>query len=62
MQKYQLSKVLYVQHLKKTQFPLALSWACTIHKVQSLSLEQGLVSFDLKKRNSFGPGQTYTAL
>ena len=47
---------------KRTQFPLALSWACTIHKVQGLSLEQGVVSFDLKKQNSFGPGQMYTAL
>ena len=47
---------------KRTQFPLALSWACTIHKVQGLSLEQGVVSFDLKRQNLFGPGQMYTAL
>ena len=47
---------------KRTQFPLALSLACTIHKVQWLSLEQGVVSFDLKKQNSFGPGQLYTTL
>ena len=50
------------QIFKRTQFPLVFSWSCTIHKVQGLSLEQGVVSFDLKKQNSFGPGQMYTAL
>ena len=48
--------------IKKAQFPLTPSSTCTIHKVQGLSLQQGVVSFDLKKQNSFGPGQMYTAL
>ena len=34
--------------IKRTQFPLMLSWASTIHKVQSLSLEKGVVNFDLQ--------------
>ena len=39
-----------------------MSWACTIHKVQSLSLEEGVVNFDLQKQRKFGQGQMYTAL
>ena len=48
--------------IKRTQFPLTLAWASTDHKVQSLSLEQGVIDFDLQKQKSFGPGQMYTAL
>ena len=33
--------------IKRTQFPLALSWACTVHKKQGQSLEKGVISFDL---------------
>ena len=39
-----------------------LSWACTIHKVQGLSLEKGAVNFDLQKQRTFGQGRMYTAL
>ena len=46
--------------IKRTQFPLA--WASTVHKVQGLSLEQGVVDFEPHKQKSFGPGQIYTAL
>ena len=31
--------------IKRTQFPLMLSWVCPIHKVQGLRLEQGVVNF-----------------
>ena len=48
--------------IKRTQFPLTLGWGSTVHKVQGLSLEQGVVDFDLHKQKSFGPGQIYTAL
>ena len=48
--------------VKRTQFPLTLSWACTVHKVQGLSLAEGVVSFDLEKQKSFNQGQTYVAL
>ena len=43
--------------IKRTQFPLALSWACTIHKVQGLSLNEGVVRSELKKEKYFGLGQ-----
>ena len=48
--------------VKRTQFPLTLSWACTVHKVQGLSLAEGVVSFDLEKQKSFNQGQIYVAL
>ena len=48
--------------IKRTQFPLTLAWASTVHKVQSLSFEQGVTDFDLRKQKSFWPGKIYTAL
>ena len=48
--------------IKRTQFPLRLSWACTVHKVQGLSLEKALISFDLIKQRKFNYGQMYVAL
>ena len=48
--------------IKRTQFPLMLSWACTVHKVQGLSLNQLVVSFDLLKQRAFNYGQIYVAL
>ena len=48
--------------VKKTQFPLTLSWACTVHKVQGFSLAEGVVSFDLEKQKSFNQRQIYVAL
>ena len=48
--------------IKRTQFPLTLAWASTVHKTQGLSLEQGVIDFDLQKQKSFGTGQLYIAL
>ena len=48
--------------VKRTQFHLTLSWACTVHKVQDLSLTEGVVSFDLKSQKYFNQGQMYVAL
>ena len=48
--------------IKRTQFPVVLSWACTVHKVQGLSLTSAVVSFDLEKQRSFNEGQMYVAL
>ena len=41
-------------NIKPTQFPLILAWESTVHKVQTLSLEQGVFKFDLQKQISFG--------
>ena len=49
-------------NIKRTQFPLTLAWASTVHKVQGLSLEQGVVDFDLRKQRLFGADQIYTTL
>lgn len=46
----------------RTQFPLMLSWACTVHKVQGLSLTEAVISFNLQKQRSFKNGQMYVAL
>ena len=39
-----------------------LSWACTAHKIQGLSLDNIVVSFDLEKQRAFKCGQMYVAL
>ena len=48
--------------IKRTQFPLTLSWACTVHKVQGLSLNKAIISFDLERQKCFNQGQMYVAL
>ena len=50
------------QEIERLQFPLALAWACTIHKVQGLTLNKIVISFELFKQRSFNYGQTYVAL
>ena len=48
--------------IRRTQFPLMLSYACTVHKVQGLSLENVVVSFNLERQKTFNYGQMYVAL
>ena len=48
--------------IQRLQFPLTLAWACTVHKVQGLTLNEIVVSFDLNKQNHFNYGQIYVAL
>ena len=39
-----------------------LAYACTVHKVQGLTLDEAVVSFNLERQRSFNPGQMYVAL
>ena len=46
----------------RVQFPLALAYACTVHKVQGLTLNKAVFSFDLGAQRYFNNGQVYVAL
>ena len=48
--------------IQRVQFPVTLAWACTIHKVQGLTLENVVISFNLIKQRAFNYGQIYVAL
>ena len=48
--------------IQRVQFPITLAWACTVHKVQGLTLQNVVISFDLYKQRSFNYGQVYVAL
>ena len=48
--------------IKRSQFLLMPAWGCTVHKVQGLTMEKVVVSFDLVKQQSFNYGQMYVAL
>ena len=48
--------------IKRTQFPLMLAWTCTVPKVQGLSLNKEVVSFQLLKQRNFYYGLIYVAL
>ena len=36
-----------------------LSWTCTVHKVQCLSLCAGVIRFDLERHRSFNQGKMH---
>ena len=46
----------------RIQFPISLAWACTVHKVQGLTLQNVVISFNLNRQRSFNYGQVYVAL
>ena len=46
---------------KRTQIPVVLSQACTVHNMQGLSLTSAVASFDLGKQRFFNEGQMYVA-
>ena len=46
----------------RTQLPLMLSYVCTIHKVQGLTILNTVVVLDLKKQKSFNYVLLYVAL
>ena len=48
--------------IQRTQFPLKLAWACTVHKVQGLTLDRVVFSLELFKQRYFNCGQVYVAL
>ena len=48
--------------VSRTQFPLVLSWATTIHKVQGLTLDKIVVDMIDMKGGKFSAGQAYIAL
>ena len=48
--------------INRTQFPLMLSWACTVCKVQGLTLKSVVISFHLEKQTFFNQGQMHVAL
>ena len=50
------------QEIKRTQFPLMLAWACTVHNVQGKQFTKCVIIFDLLKQRSWNSGMMYVAL
>ena len=48
--------------IQRVQFPVTLAWACTVHKVQGLTLENVVISSHLIKQRAFNYRQIYVAL
>ena len=62
-----LSQLVEQRHHLHCQKPIhlqskELANACTMHKVQGLTLKKICVTFDLNKQKTFGNGQIYVAL
>ena len=48
--------------IQRLQFPITLAWTCTVHKVQGLTVNEIVVSFELNRQNHFNYVQIYVAL
>ena len=48
--------------IQQMQFPITLAWACTVYKVQGLTLDKIVISFELVKQRFFNYGQVYVAI
>ena len=60
--KFNITKKKQSGVVTKTQFPLVLAYACTVHKVQGLTLDKIVVSFQLDRQKNFKAVQMYVAL
>ena len=49
-------------YIRRTQFSLTLAWVCTIHKIQGLIIDVGVVGFELNQQKAFNKGQMYATL
>lgn len=45
--------------IKRTQFSSMVAWGCTVHKVQRITLDKVVISFNLLRQMSFNYGQIY---
>ena len=48
--------------VKRYQFPFVLCWACTVHKVQGLTLNSAYINIIGNKKCCWQPGMFYTAI
>ena len=48
--------------IQRIQFPITLAWACTVHKVQGLTMDRIVTSCHLNKQRSFTYGEIYVAI
>lgn len=60
--RFKLKKGSASPSIKCVQFLVTLTCASTVHKVQDLSLEKGVIGFSLQNQKSVGPGEIYTMI